>query len=88
MSSQNLTQADLLASSDAETNASRAGMSIVEIVSQTHASPRNESWVNQVAIAVNLFFDVKAYSTSYDNRTRLSWTFYGWREHGRCGTCV
>lgn len=77
MSSQNLTQADLLASSDAETNQSRAGMSIVEIVSQTNASPRNESWVNQVAIAVNLFFDVKAYSTSYANRTKLSWTFYG-----------
>lgn len=77
MSSQNLTQADLLASSDAETNQARAGMSIVEIVSQTNASPRNESWVNQVAVAVNLFFDVKAYSTSYANRTKLSWTFYG-----------
>lgn len=77
MSSQNLTQADLLASSDAETNQTHAGMSIVEIVSQTEAAPRNESWVNQVAIAVNLFFDVKAYSTSYANRTKLSWTFYG-----------
>lgn len=77
MSSQNLTQADILASSSAETNQSRAGMSIVEIVSQTSATPRNESWVNQVAIAVNLFFDVKAYSTSYANRTKLSWTFYG-----------
>ncbi|GAC97416.1 Ankyrin repeat protein [Pseudozyma hubeiensis SY62] len=77
MSSQNLTQADLLASSDSETNQSRAGMSIVEIVSQTNATPRNESWVNQVAIAVNYFFDVKAYSTSYANRTKLSWTFYG-----------
>ncbi|KAJ1026765.1 hypothetical protein NDA16_002062 [Ustilago loliicola] len=77
ISSQNLTQADLIASSDAETNQTHAGMSIVEIVSQTSASPRNESWVNQVAIAVNLFFDVKAYSTSYANRTKLSWTFYG-----------
>lgn len=77
MSSQNLTQADLLASSDAEANQARAGMSIVEIVSQTNASPRNESWANQLAIAINLFFDVKAYSTSYDNRTKLSWTFYG-----------
>lgn len=78
MSSQNLTQADLLATSSDESNQSRAGMSIVEIVSQTNASsPRNESWVNQVAIAVNLFFDVKAYSTSYANRTKLSWTFYG-----------
>ena len=77
MSSQNLTQADLLASSDAEANQARAGMSIVEIVSQTNASPRNESWVNQLAVAVNLFFDVKAYSTSYANRTKLSWTFYG-----------
>ncbi|SPO23843.1 uncharacterized protein UTRI_03626_B [Ustilago trichophora] len=77
MSSQNLTQADILASSSAETNQTRAGMSIVEIVSQTNASPRNESWVNQVAIAINLFFDVKAYSTSYANRTKLSWTFYG-----------
>ncbi len=52
-------------------------MSIVEIVSQTSASPRNESWANQIAVAVNLFFDVKAYSTSYANRSRLSWTFYG-----------
>jgi hypothetical protein len=77
MSSQNLTQADLLASSDAEANQARAGMSIVEIVSQTSASPRNESWTNQIAVAVNLFFDVKAYSTSYANRSRLSWTFYG-----------
>lgn len=77
MSSQNLTQADLLASSDAEANQARAGMSIVEIVSQTSASPRNESWANQIAVAVNLFFDVKAYSTSYANRSRLSWTFYG-----------
>lgn len=77
MSSQNLTQADLLASSSAESNQTHAGMSIVEIVSQTNASPRNESWVNQIAIAVNLFFDVKAYSTSYANRTKLSWTFYG-----------
>lgn len=77
MSSQNLTQADILASSSAETNQTRAGMSIVEIVSQTNASPRNQSWVNQVAIAINLFFDVKAYSTSYANRTKLSWTFYG-----------
>ncbi|SOV10021.1 uncharacterized protein UDID_04493 [Ustilago sp. UG-2017a] len=77
MSSQNLTQADLLASSTSEANQSRAGMSIVEILSQTNACPRNESWVNQVAIAVNLFFDVKAYSTSYANRTKLSWTFYG-----------
>ncbi|SNX83854.1 uncharacterized protein MEPE_02562 [Melanopsichium pennsylvanicum] len=77
MSSQNLTQADLLTSSSDETNLARAGMSIVEIVSQTSAAPRNESWVNQIAIAVNLFFDVKAYSTSYANRTKLSWTFYG-----------
>ncbi|CBQ73236.1 conserved hypothetical protein [Sporisorium reilianum SRZ2] len=77
MSSQNLTQADLLASSDAEANQARAGMSIVEIVSQTSAAPRNESWANQLAVAVNLFFDVKAYSTSYANRTKLSWTFYG-----------
>ncbi|EST05146.1 protein of unknown function DUF2786 [Kalmanozyma brasiliensis GHG001] len=77
MSSQNLTQADLLASSDSSENQTHAGMSIVEIVSQTGAAPRNESWVNQVACAINLFFDVKAYSTSYANRTKLSWTFYG-----------
>ncbi|PWY99536.1 hypothetical protein BCV70DRAFT_162827 [Testicularia cyperi] len=77
MASQNLTQADLLAASDSAENQSRAGMSIVEIVSQTNASPRNESWVNQVAVAINMFFDVKAYSTSYANRTKLSWTFYG-----------
>lgn len=77
MSSQNLTQADVLASSDSEEKQAHAGMSIVEIISQTGAAPRNESWVNQVACAINLFFDVKAYSTSYANRTKLSWTFYG-----------
>ncbi|EPQ30404.1 uncharacterized protein PFL1_01930 [Pseudozyma flocculosa PF-1] len=77
MASQNLTQADLIASEDQETAQARAGMSEVEITSTTGAMVRNESWANRIAIAINLFFSVKAYSTSHVGRHRLTWTFYG-----------
>ncbi|KAN0064931.1 hypothetical protein ACQY0O_001988 [Thecaphora frezii] len=77
MASQNLTQADLIASEDANTAQSRAGMSHVEIISTTGSMVRNESWANRIAVAINLFFSVKAYSTSHMGRDKLTWTFYG-----------
>ncbi|PWN48687.1 hypothetical protein IE53DRAFT_318907 [Violaceomyces palustris] len=78
MASQNLTQADLIAEEGEQEKLRRAGLSEVEIRSTTpEKKVRNESWSNRIAVAINLFFSVKSYSTSLRDRSRLTWTFYG-----------
>ncbi|KAG6812238.1 hypothetical protein H0H92_003778 [Tricholoma furcatifolium] len=79
MATQNITQADLIASETEEERATRAGHSTVEITptSDKEKMMRFQHWYHAVTDASCEAFDVQVYSEMHDTRSSLKWVFYG-----------
>ena len=78
MAQYNVTQADLLAhASTDEEQLQRAGQSMVTITpTRSHtAKVVSQTWVHDVALAMEVFFDCKSYSSA--RTLSIDWTFYG-----------
>jgi hypothetical protein len=75
MQSQNLTQADLIASETEEERSTRAGHSTVAITSTQGKMVRKQRWYGKAAYASCEAFDVQVYSES--RRESLHQVFYG-----------
>jgi Protein of unknown function (DUF2786) len=77
MQSQNLTQADLIASETEEERSTRAGHSNVVITSTQGKMVRNQRWYGTAAYASCEAFDVQVYSMSHGEFGCLHQVFYG-----------
>ncbi|KAG6819319.1 hypothetical protein H0H93_012956 [Arthromyces matolae] len=81
MATQNITQADLIASETAEERLTRAGNSRVKISSTSGKKMKTQRWYGIAADAVCDAFDVQCYSENYSyevkGKDHLDWVFYG-----------
>ncbi|EJD50661.1 hypothetical protein AURDEDRAFT_143491 [Auricularia subglabra TFB-10046 SS5] len=80
MQAHNVSQADIMATETQEQKVKRAGASVVTIRSTTGAKVLMASWTSSLAGAMETFFNVKSYSTTFPDRSRITWTFYGLAE--------
>lgn len=96
MAKENITQADLIARETEAEKSKRAGMSTVNIVPNPDYKlarkrknddddavkiVQNKSWHGLCAWAMDDFFNVKSYSTSFNYEAKVTWTFYGIAEN-------
>lgn len=60
-----------------------AGQSVVTITSNSDLPSKSvlfSSWTAHLAYAMTVFFDCKYYSTTWSDKSRITWTFYGLAE--------
>ncbi|KAG8947212.1 hypothetical protein FRC04_010935 [Tulasnella sp. 424] len=94
MAKENITQADLIARETEAEKSKRAGLSTVNIIPNPDYKlgrkrkdddeiklVQNKSWHEMCAWAMDEFFNVKSYSTSFNYEAKLTWTFYGIAEN-------
>ncbi|EPQ57251.1 hypothetical protein GLOTRDRAFT_137622 [Gloeophyllum trabeum ATCC 11539] len=80
MSQYSVTQADLLTKEDDQQKLKRAGMSVVVIEHVKHASVRWETWADDTAYAMTVFFDCQSYSETFGRYGNVRVCFYGLAE--------
>ncbi|KAH7103389.1 hypothetical protein BKA62DRAFT_828571 [Auriculariales sp. MPI-PUGE-AT-0066] len=80
MQAHNVSQADIMATENDEQRAKRAGSSIITIRAANGGRVVMETWTQQLAAAMTIFFNTKVYSTTWHDRSKITWTFYGLAE--------